>query len=161
MTKPTNQLSSSPSPSSDATGPCKGGQSITSDPPPARTSAQTSQPDDCIEGIVEGDWVIIPPLLIPGSESPGDLPATTKKPYDTIPVAGSVDERPVDSEDRWGYEGYGSGEDDTVAGMEENMIGKLAARLAEKGGIVQGEGEVKELVERELRAYGVHFGDGE
>lgn len=38
------------------------------------------------------------------------------------------------------------------------MIGKLAARLAEMGGAIRGEEEVKELVERELRAYGVDLG---
>ncbi|GAB1739807.1 hypothetical protein NU219Hw_g4742t1 [Hortaea werneckii] len=161
MTKPTNQRSTSPSPSANTPGFSKGGQSNTSIPPPAPTSPQTSEPDDHTESIVEGDWVIIPPLSIPGSESPGDLPATKKEPYDTIPVAGSVDERPVDSEDRWGYEGYGSGEDDTVADVEENVIGKLAARLAEREDVVQGEEEVKELVERELRGYGIDLGAGE
>lgn len=64
----------------------------------------------------------------------------------------------VGSEDRGEHEGYGSAEDDTGAEAEENIIGKLAARLAEMGGVVRGEEEVMELVERELRAYGVDLG---
>ncbi|KAI7555128.1 hypothetical protein KC331_g27 [Hortaea werneckii] len=64
---------------------------------------------------------------------------------DTVSLGGGM----VGSEDRGEHEGYGSAEDDTGAEAEENIIGKLAARLAEMGGVVRGEEEVMELVERE------------
>lgn len=56
------------------------------------------------------------------------------------------------------HEGYGSQEDDMRAGAEENVIGRLAARLAEREGGVQGDREVQKLVERGLRAYCVDLG---
>ncbi|KAI6915128.1 hypothetical protein KC318_g183 [Hortaea werneckii] len=158
MPKPTNGRSSSPFPSSNTSGRHKGVQSITSDAPPAPSGPQTSQPDDHTDSIVEGDWVAITSSSVPGSEAPGDLSASMSVAHDTLSVPRSVDQGTVDPEDQGEHEGYASGEDDMGADGEENMVGKLAARLAEMGSVVQGEEDVMELVERELRAYGVDLG---
>ncbi|KAI7366171.1 hypothetical protein KC354_g4318 [Hortaea werneckii] len=155
MAKATKDSSSSPSPSSNASAPNKGGQYKTLDPPPAPPSLQPSQPDDHTESIVEGDWVAITPSSVPGSESPGDLSASMSEAHDTVSLGSCIDQGTVDSEGQGEQEGYGGAEDDTGAEAEENLIGKLAARLAEMGGVVRGEEEVMELVERELRAYGM------
>ncbi|KAI7205418.1 hypothetical protein KC316_g256 [Hortaea werneckii] len=126
--------------------------------PPAPSSPQTSQPNDHTENIVEGDWVAINPSSVPGSEALGDLFASMSEAYDTVSLGGCIDQGTVDSEDEGQREGYGSSEDDMEADVEENMVEKLAARLVEMGDSVRGEEEVMELVERELRAYGVDLG---
>ncbi|KAI6844142.1 hypothetical protein KC340_g2367 [Hortaea werneckii] len=91
MAKPTNGRSSSPSPSSDASGPGEGGQSITSNPAPAPSSLRTSQSGDHTESLVEGDWVAITSSSVPGSESPGDLSASTSEAHDTVSFGGGID----------------------------------------------------------------------
>ncbi|KAI7213940.1 hypothetical protein KC333_g6297 [Hortaea werneckii] len=157
MAKPMNGRSSSPLPFSKTSSLSNGGQSITSTPAPAPSSPQPSQPDDHTESIVEGDWVAITPSSVPGSETPGDLSASASKAHDTVLAPRSFDQSAAESEDEGEQEGYGSAEDDTGVDVEENVVGKLAARLAEMGGIVQEE-DVEKLVERELRAYGVDLG---
>lgn len=158
MAKPTSGRTSSPFPSSNASDPRDGGQYNTSTPPPAPSSPQTPQPSDHTESIVEGDWVAINPSAALGNGSPGGLSATTNEPDDTIPLGGGFDQGKVDPEDEREQGGYASGEDDRGADVEENLVGKLAARLAEMGDSLRGEEDVKELVERELRAYGVDLG---
>lgn len=127
MTTPTNDRSSPLSPSSNTPGFGKEGQSNASNSPPAPPSPQSSQSDDHTTSVVEGDWVVIVPSSVAGSEAPGDFSGTSGKAYDEI----------------------------TRAGVEENVVEKLAALLAEREGDVQGEREVQELVERELAVYGV------
>ncbi|KAI7479413.1 hypothetical protein KC357_g4199 [Hortaea werneckii] len=158
MTGPTNCRSSSPSPSSSRPGPGKEGQSNTSKPPPAPSSPQTSQSDDHTTSIVEGDWVAINSSSVPGSKSSRDLSASFSEAHDTTSRAGSVDQNMSDSEEKGDLEDFGSREEGMGADAEENVIGKLAARLAEREGGVQGDREVQELVERGLRAYGIDLG---
>ncbi|KAI7158007.1 hypothetical protein KC349_g5170 [Hortaea werneckii] len=157
MAKPTSGRSSSPSQSSNALDPGKGGQYDIPALPPAPRSPQTSQPDDHTESIVEGDWVAITYSSVPGSEAPGDLSASMSEAHDTVLALPSFDQGTVDLEGQGEQEGYGSAEDDMEADVEENVVGKLAVRLAEMGGIVREE-DVRELVERELRAYRVELG---
>lgn len=133
MAEPTMGRSSSPSPSSNTPGFGKEGQSNASNSPPAPPSPQSSQSDDHTTSVVEGDWVVIVPSSVAGSEAPGDFSGTSGKAYD-------------------------DGKHITRADVEENMVGKLAALLAEREGAVRGDIEVQELVERELGAYGVDLG---
>ncbi|KAI6792190.1 hypothetical protein KC361_g6892 [Hortaea werneckii] len=158
MTVPTKGHFSSPSSSSNTSGPGKEGQSNTSNPPPAPRSPRTSQSDDHTTSIVEGDWVAINSSSVPGSKSSSDLSASSSEAHDTTSRACSADRGMDDSGDRGKHKGYGSQEDAMRADEELNVIGKLATRLAEREGGVRGEREVQELVERELRAYGVYLG---
>ncbi|KAI7420092.1 hypothetical protein KC336_g9111 [Hortaea werneckii] len=105
MTVPTNRRSSSSSPSSEASGPGKEGQSNTSNRPPAHTSSQTSQSDGHTESIVEGDWVAILPSSVAGSEAPGDLSAMANEVHDTTSRAGSADRGMDDSGTQGGMKG--------------------------------------------------------
>ncbi|KAI6838359.1 hypothetical protein KC332_g2044 [Hortaea werneckii] len=133
MTTPTNDRSSSPSPSSNLPSSGKEGQPNTPNPSPAAPSSQISQSDDYTASIVEGDWVVVAPSTVPGREAPGSLSDTSSK-------------------------AHNSGLQITRADVEENLVGKLAALFAERGDAVQGDREVQELVEREFAASGVDLG---
>ncbi|KAI7490890.1 hypothetical protein KC351_g333 [Hortaea werneckii] len=158
MAVPANCRSSLPSPSSNAQCSGKEGQSNTSNRPPASQSPQISQSDGHTESIVGGDWMAVFPSSTAGSEAPGDLSASFSEAHETTSRAGSANRGMDNSGDRGKHEGYKSREDDMRADGEENVIGKLAARLAEREGSVQGDREAQELVDRELRAYGVDLG---
>lgn len=73
------------------------------------------------------------PLSVAGREAPDDFSGTSSNVHE-------------------------SGQHFACADVEENLVGKLAAWLAERGDSGHGDREVQELVERELAAYRVDLG---